>query len=449
MWLHDARIVTGDCREELRKQNSESIDAIVTDPPYELALMNMAWDATGVAHSAELWREAFRVLKPGAHLLAFASSRTYHRLAVAIEAAGFEIRDTIAWIHCGGFPKGIDVSKAIDRRRDDSEAIARVTCFVRAAKARAGKTNAQIDAHVGGNGMAQHWTSPGSQRAVPTPEQWQALKAFLDFDHSMDAEVARLNERKGTPGDAWADRPITGQHFKMNAGQEWQNRYGHASSAKPRERRDVPVTSDAIRWQGWASAVKPALEPIVLARKPLVGGVANNVVRFGTGALNVDGCRIEGGRLPTNVILDEGVADQLDAETASTAPRRAQKGLATRRTAAEGAVDTRGSNERGPSRFFYVPPASQRERRAGLGAAAPRHPTVKPVALMRYLVRLVTPPGGVVLDPFTGSGTTGIAAAMEGARFIGFELDPAYAEVARARLAHWTKGEGHDNAAAA
>lgn len=435
----EAAIVIGDCRDKVRELPADSIDAIVTDPPYELDLMGYRWDATGIAYSVALWRECLRVLKPGAHLLAFGSSRTYHRLASAIEDAGFEIRDTIAWIHSGGFPKGLDIGKAIDRQRNDRNAVLRVTAFVRRARVHAGKTNREIDAHFGRNGMASHWTSDRSQPAVPTPQQWDRLKTFLGFGDEMDAEVAILNARKRQPGDAWMDRPITGHHAHVNAGQDWQVRHGFASGAKPRERRDVAVRGESRRWQGWGTTVKTALEPIVVARKPLSGNVAANVLRFGTGGLNLDACRLEAGRLPTNVMLDAEAAKLVDAAARrEEGPRRARRGPTTAPNAAEVARTTARA-----SRFFYVARASQAERRAGLAGAVPRHPTVKPIALMRELVRLVTPPEGIVLDPFAGTGTTGVAAVREGMRFIGIETEPAYADMAQARINHW-RGEADD-----
>jgi DNA modification methylase len=421
------QLLTGDSLALLPTLADASVDAIVTDPPYELDLMNLKWDASGIAYSVELWRECLRVLKPGGHLLAFGSPRTYHRMAVAIEDAGFEIRDSIHWIYSNGFPKGTDISKSIDRRRYDREDVLRVTQFVREARDRSGKTNAQIDAQLGTRGMAGHFTSQ-NQPAVPRLEQWQILKSFLGFGDEMDAEVARLCERKGKLGEAWEQRAITGHHHEPPPANQWSSRYEAGKPATPAKvRRDEPASDAAREWQGWGTSLRPAHEPIVVARKRLVGSAANNVLQFRTGAFNLGACRIPAtsdrpeGRLPTNVILGEAAASQLD-ETA----------------------DVRN----GASRFFYVPKASPRERRAGLDSDAPRHPTMKPVQLMRYLVRLVTPPGGVVLDPFTGSGSTGIAAVLEGMRFIGIEREAEYVRVASARINHWKGEEDNERRAA-
>ncbi|HET7437504.1 MAG TPA: site-specific DNA-methyltransferase [Thermoanaerobaculia bacterium] len=415
---HDTKLICGDCRDVLRTFADASLDAVITDPPYELELMDFAWDGSGVAFEVAVWREVLRVLKPGGHLLSFGSPRTYHRLASAVESAGFEIRDSIHWIYSNGMPKGIDVSKAIDKRRYDRDAVLRVTAFVRTARNRTDTTNAEIDRYVGTRGMAQHWTST-SQPAVPKLEQWAKLKALLDFGDEMDAEVAQLCERKGKYGEAWERRAITGQYDEGAPGQQWQARYGSGDAAKARERRDEAATPEAREWQGWNTTVKPAHEPIVLARKPMQSSVANNVLQFRTGAMNVGGCRIpredsnREGRLPTNVILGDEAANDL------------------------GSVAS----------FFYVARASPGERRAGVPNDAVHHPTVKPIALMRHLVRLITPPGGIVLDPFTGSGTTGIAAALEEANFVGIERDADYLAIAKARINHW-KGESDERRAA-
>ena len=460
MQQSDVRLLSGNCLDELRTLGDGSIDAVVTDPPYEIGVVDMAWDSTGIAYNVALWREALRVLKPGGHLLAFGSPRTYHRMTCAIEDAGFEIRDSIHWIYSNGFPKGIDVSKAIDRRRYDREAVLNVTRFIRDARDRSGKTNANINAELG-VGMACHWTGQ-SQPAVPNREQWEKLKALLAFGDEMDGEVARLCDRKGKLGEAWERRVITGQHDEPPPANQWHARQTRTRDAGPaRERRDEPATEESRRWQGWGTTLKPAHEPIVVARKPLTGSVADNVLLFRTGALNLDGCRIpnvrkndtSAGRLPTNVILDEDAANQLDQQQGVRKSGVREAGVArANRGGYSGATTLMptavcNGNDDGPSRFFYVPKASPAERRAGLAENAPRHPTIKPVKLMRYLVRLVTPPGGTVLDPFTGSGTTGIAAVLEGARFIGIEREPEYVAIAQARIAHW-RGEADAQRAA-
>ena len=435
----------GDCIDVMRSLPDCSVDAVVTDPPYELGFMGKGWDASGIAYNSEVWENAYRVLKPGGHLLAFGGTRTWHRLAVAIEDAGFEIRDSIAWMYASGFPKSLDVSKAIDKRRDDAEEAAEVARFLCRHNTLGTLSefrehlNASIvgDRHSGGS--AQGWTTETTTGAVkprvPTWKQWIALKELLQLDDAMDAEVWRLNGRKGQPGEAWAEREITGQYEQPTAQQVWMQNYSDHVALPPKERKDIPATPAAQQWQGWGTALKPAFEPIVVARKPLIGTVAENVLTHGTGALNIDGCRVgteqilnqpggipngagnyvgtskvrdrtvppttATGRWPANVILDESQAAELDKQSG------------------------------GASRFFYCAKAPKRERPTSDDVA---HPTVKPLTLMRYLVRLITPPAGTVLDPFAGSGTTIEAALLEGFNTIGIEREADYLPLIQQRI---------------
>lgn len=355
-------VLRGDCLEVMRTLPADSVDAVVTDPPYELGFMGKSWDSAGVSFNSATWAEALRVLKPGGHLLAFGGSRTYHRIAVAIEDAGFEIRDSLMWIYGSGFPKS----------------------------------------------------------------------------HNLKGD-----------------------------------------------------------WEGWGTALKPSHEPIVLARKPLIGTVAENVLAYGTGALNIDASRIgtdaiathlapvgtlaggpqgrgarrdeDGntmnqthvGRWPANTLWDEKAAAILDAQSGiSKSGAAGKKGSSGFADGYDGEYTVPYGDTGGASRFFYVAKPGKRERNAGLdgfpeqdtyseASATPMrdqrkqtsrtntHPTVKPIALMRYLIKLVTPPGGVVLDPFLGSGSTACAARLEGFDYIGIEMTPEYADIAEARIAHW------------
>jgi DNA modification methylase len=371
----------GDCLEVLRTLADSSVDAVVTDPPYGLAFMGKRWDYDVPA--VDVWAECIRVLKPGGHLLAFAGTRTQHRMAVRIEDAGFEIRDMIAWVYGSGFPKSLDVSKAIDK----------------AAGAE------------GGRGPMKR----GGER------------------------LARLEDGKRYGDGRWGD-------------ESGRDPYTYA-----------PATPEAQQWAGWGTALKPAMEPITVARKPLIGTVAANVLEHGTGAINVDGCRVGA----------EDMSGQWDREwnqdgTFGNGKRASQgKQCAPGRWPANLIHD--GSEDvtellSDSARFFYCAKASKRDRDDGLDSFATQitdvhakhysrrmdevvradgkppamgkntHPTVKPTDLMRYLCRLVTPPNGTILDPFTGSGSTGKAAMLEGFQFIGIEREAEYVEIAKARI---------------
>jgi predicted RNA methylase len=462
------RVINADCRDAMRAMDAESVDAIVTDPPYGLSFMGREWDH-GVP-GVEFWREALRVAKPGAHLVAFGGTRTFHRLTCAIEDAGWEVRDCLSWLYGSGFSKSLNVSKAIDRQRHDSADIYRVTAWLREARDAAGMTNAQIDAAFGFAGMAGHWTSAKSQPSVPTIDQVPMLLDVLrvapeDVPEDIHRLLWDLNERKGQPGENWAKRESSGWYDSPAAAQMWLRNYGGQNIPTAKERKDNPATDDARTWQGWGTALKPAWEPVILARKPLVGTVASNVLAHGTGALNIDGCRIgltkrvpgtpkradasshtvslpgyDGGtrhdpnvgRWPANVALDEEAAAMLDAQTGTltSGSRAAEKyGLMGFRGHGSVAMPAVAGDSGGASRFFYTAKAASDERGAGN-----THPTVKPVALMRWLVRMVTPPGGLVLDPFCGSGSTLVAASLEGFSAVGIEREPEYAAIARGRI---------------
>lgn len=283
------QLMHGDCLDVLRGMADNSIDSIVTDPPYGLSFMGKKWDYDVPA--VEVWAECLRVLKPGGHLLAFAGTRTQHRMAVRIEDAGFEIRDMIAWVYGSGFPKSLDVSKAIDKARDDSAEGLAVGAWLRVQREARGLRQKEVAALwpsvTGGlTGCVANWETMGK---VPKWDQWLALKEFIGFGDEMDAEVWRLNGRKGTPGEAWQNAEVIGINEGAMSG------WSMDGETKFVDRELKAANSDAARqWQGWGTALKPALEPITVARKPLVGTVAANVLEWGTGAINVDGCRVAG-----------------------------------------------------------------------------------------------------------------------------------------------------------
>jgi len=378
----------GDCLAVLKTMPDASVDSIVTDPPYGLSFMGKRWDYD--VPSVEIWAECLRVLKPGGHLLAFAGTRTQHRMAVRIEDAGFEIRDMIAWVYGSGFPKSLDVSKAIT------------------AHQQSGKSSRR----------ANRLAMTGEEEDAPMPT------AGL-FDRT---EERALRAPRSTPPP------------KAN------------------------LTEDGLRWAGWGTALKPALEPITVARKPLIGTVAENVLAHGTGALNVDGCRI-----PHGCEVDLQSIHNCRTQQPGHAVTLNNPGFSTATYKPEGRWPANlihdGSEEVGEllgsaARFFYCAKASKRDRDEGCDGIEARrggslnmrtdahsqandmdtgprrnnHPTVKPTDLMRYLCRLVTPPGGAILDPYMGSGSTGKAATKEGFDFIGIERDPEYFRIAEARI---------------
>ena len=401
------KIYNEDCLEGMKLLDDNSIDNIVTDPPYELGFMGKKWDNTGISYNIELWKECLRILKPGGHLLAFGGTRTYHRMACAIEDAGFEIRDQMQWIYGSGFPKSHDISKAIDKQA-------------------------------------------GAEREVVGTYQHPDGKPRNIDNHKANKDARIADQEWGMKQSGF--QPIT-----------------------------APATPEAQQWEGWGTALKPANEPIVVARKPISEKtIAENVLKWGTGGINIDDCRIaydisdtnpatnplyrkengyktnygidsnpsayalkkeEGtmninnqGRFPANVILDEEAGKMLDKQSgvlksgkhSEKEKNRKAKGMFA------GGIATENNwygDLGGASRFFYCAKASKKERGEGNN-----HPTVKPVSLIKYLVTLVTPPDGVCLDPFMGSGTTAIACINTNRNFIGFELDKHYCEIANERV---------------
>jgi transcriptional regulator with XRE-family HTH domain len=466
-----------------------SVDSIVTDPPYGLSFMGKRWDYD--VPSEDIWRECLRVLKPGGHLLAFAGTRTQHRMAARIEDAGFEIRDMIAWVYGSGFPKSLDVSKAIDKLGGIATP-PEFAAWLKREREAAGLTAKELCErgkfykNVNHGGLVSNWEAG---IGFPNAAQFNLLCDLLGlpFDRRQQVEREILGWRDVVAGVAFTSEgpsqlPIT-----------------------------APATSEAQRWQGWGTALKPALEPITVARKPLIGTVAANVLEHGTGALNVDGCRVAtddplgGGAYATKPTE----RDQLWGDDAGNSWRRGGAGEFQQppgrwpanlihdgsdevvglfpqsggghwsyKQAKDGGIYKHGLKDMedagtdkttgSAARFFYCAKASKADRDEGCEGMEERasssmsgrracddvdwkadndvtgrfvtqrrnhHPTVKPTALMRYLCRLVTPPSGTVLDPFMGSGSTGKAAVLEGFNFIGIEREAEYVQIAKARIA--------------
>jgi DNA modification methylase len=432
--------------------------------------MGKKWDNSGIAYDLDLWTECLRVLKPGGHLLAFGGTRTYHRMASAIEDAGFEIRDSIHWLYGSGFPKSHDVSKAIDKRGGASVDFASFRDEVKVAMRRNEVSRSQLQNALG-NFMLSHYLTAGSQPAIPNARDYRIIRDTVGlgdkFDHLFSDE---------------AEREVIGTKSSGIANKDEGPRHTIGASQAVVVDITAPATDAAKQWQGWGTALKPAHEPIVVARKPLVGTVAANVQQHGTGALNIDGCRVgfasdddrataqslaelraRGRRL--GLLGEPGQGNSLNAAVVGDT----RDGTEVVGTHAAGRwpanVITDGSIDAEWVRYFYVAKASKAERNAGLDALPLQewtgnygagiqdnrphmregyvyesttkntHPTVKPLALMRYLVRLVTPPGGTVLEPFAGSGTTLAAAILEGFDVIGCELTDDYLPIIEGRIA--------------
>ena len=426
-----ATIIHGECITEMRKMPDNSIDSIVCDPPYGLGFLGLDWDAS--PPGLEWAEECLRVLKPGGHLVAFGGSRTWHRLAVAVEDAGFEIRDSIAWLYNSGVPKNMNISKSIDQ----GSAVSRARQLIFTAWMRGTGITAKTINAVSGTTMASHYLTDKQQPAIADAVRFDTLRPYLP---QVPEYIERLvAERTGIERS---------DHQK----------YEH-----------VTYTPLAARWRGWGTALKPAFEPCVVARKPISEKtVAANVLRHGTGAINIDSNRIQAadapegrvrhgggipgncssfelpdvrpsspaGRWPANVMLDEAMAEVLDAQSgiSKSNVRVSEDKDVSGVTFSLGrsGVTPRGvADSGGASRFFYVAKASKSERPLVDGVA---HPTVKPLTLMRTLVSLFTPPGGIVLDTFAGSGTTVEAALLEGFNVIGIEMTDEYLPLIQSRI---------------
>jgi hypothetical protein len=284
------KIEFGDCLAVLRTFAPSSIDAIVTDPPYGLSFMGKKWDYD--VPSVEVWAECLRVLKPGGHLLAFAGTRTQHRMAVRIEDAGFEIRDLIAWVYGSGFPKSLDVSKAIDKLAGSATQRSNQLRFTEWMRS-TGLTSARIDA-ITGTSMGGHYTTAASQPEVATREHLEMLRPHIGVE--VPTWVEKLVGNRSTESENFKRREVVGHKKAGIANPEDCDRHTIGGSSAVTVSITEAHTPEARQWQGWGTALKPALEPITVARKPLVGTVAANVLEHGTGALNIDGCRVDGRR---------------------------------------------------------------------------------------------------------------------------------------------------------
>ena len=500
------KIYNEDCLKAMEELEENSIDSIVTDPPYELNFMGKGWDNVGISFNKETWEKCLRVLKPGGYLLAFGGSRTFHRIACAIENAGFEIRDTIMWLYGSGFPKSMDISKQIDKRPNRS--YENLNLFGKKLKEQRelkGYSKNDIDKMMGTNTAYAWWEGRNYlgefKIQLPDKENYKKLKKILELNDDMDfifeeAEREVIGTKKSGGASAW----INGMNNKENEEQKYTGFSEWEITA--------PATDLAKQWQGWGTALKPSFEPIIVARKPFKGSLVDNVIEYGVGGINIDECRVEiskndfeintkkasknpTGKKAANVPFVEGVAtlpnelgrfpantiltyDETDFDEVCGGFPYTKAGIAVRHNS--GGNTFGGNNKKPPmedlgyndngsaSRYFYCAKASKKDRDEGLDEFEQQkvndgrkkdinnafqrgitlrhniHPTVKPTELMQYLVRLVTPKGGIILDPFMGSGSTGKAVMFENKerqanyKFIGIEREKEYCDIAEARI---------------
>ena len=524
------KLYQGDNMVSLKKLPDNSIDSIVSDPPYGLSFMGKKWDYD--VPSVEFWKEVYRVLKPGGHILSFGGTRTYHRMVVNIEDVGFEIRDQIQWIYGSGFPKSLNISKSIDKIYGRlGYDLVEIKSKLKELYKSSGKNMNKIDEECGFKASGYLRTEirddDGWGQALPTIERWNKIKEIINYNND-DLDGIFLE----------AEREIVGS---KNSGL-FNGGVGNSVGGTIVSKIDLTKskTPKGEEWEGWGTALKPANEPICLARKPLSEkSVAENVIKWKTGGINVDGCRVgytEGshprdmygesymksghgsasnelqkmsgserngvyvndeGRFPANIIF-ECICDEVINENTHTNPDcpcyilDQQSGVSKSSKSLMGSAKSgnsdgrynwnngdkndfesiRGHNDKGgSSRFFYNAKVSKAERNMGLdefeeknsmkwngtdghkgvgdyypdGSERPKtsyknnHPTVKPVSLMTYLCRLITPENGIILDPFMGSGSTGIASQLEGFRFVGMEMDEEYFKIATKRIEEWEK----------
>jgi len=565
-------LINGDCLEKLKELPDNSVDSVVTDPPYELGFMGKSWDNTGIANNPLMWAECLRVLKPGGHLLAFSGTRTYHRMAVAIEDAGFEVRDMIEWVYGSGFPKSLNIGKAVDKIAPRLGQFDEFAGHLSEQIKTRGKTQKEIaslfPSRTGGlTGCVWNWANGAN---VPTVAQWNILKPLLGLSDDFLPLIERIER----------EREVVGKN--KNCGTEKSN--GDSMFGIGAVGKEVNITKGTSEWEGWGTALKPAHEPICMARKPLAEKtVAENVLKYGTGGINIDESRVgteemkftkasslgnnlnmEGGkaqedyigedkigRFPANLIHDnsEEVIECFPNESerffksiiyqAKSSKSERNKGLDCYLTVKYNGVitdnnkalckdenmvavqllqkviseqelvsfniDESGVNIMGQchqdslstiltetkriielkiynllmlslinestqvansemevggnlaesvadlKRWLLTTTKGNQELALGASRVVCRmlsliseeenwkqktniHSTVKPIALMEYLIKMVTPKGGTVLDPFMGSGSTGVACKQNGYSFIGIDMTDEYIEIAKARI---------------
>jgi DNA modification methylase len=517
-------IYQGDCLDILPTLDAESVDSIVTDPPYGISFMGKKWDYD--VPSVDVWRECLRVLKPGGHLLSFAGTRTQHRMACNIEDAGFEIRDMIFWTYASGFPKSLNIEKQLRKLHEKAisgeQEAEHVLRPMREADLQTEITNSEAEGEILQSGLSEQGISNQGMQLPPQIREGQSCvegrgDLFSETRELQTNKVCEMStgihddgeERRVYNGTPFIDGSKITTPFTSDG-----NNTPHQSQSTGQQNREPNAfpeqqIAQAIRtFKGFGTALKPSCEPITVARKPLEKGltVAENCLKWGTGGINIDGCRVKTeelitnhsrgsesavskgkygdsceqethqtrgqalGRFPANLIHD-GSQEVLDLFPSPHGAGHKRGGGLSKDGGSMFCGNHEGNGTRlgdsgSAARFFYCAKASKHDRDEGCECLKAKkmgfsngaqlhgegydkgqdiglnrvisrknnHPTVKPTALMRYLCRLVTPPGGTILDPFMGSGSTGKAAALEGFRFIGIELEKEYTAIAEKRI---------------
>jgi DNA modification methylase len=455
-----ATLFNGDNIEVLKTLAENSIDSIVTDPPYGISFMGKKWDYD--VPSVDFWKEIFRVLKPGGHVLSFGGTRTYHRMVINIEDAGFEIRDQIMWIYSSGFPKSHNIGKAVDKFGGNNLLDKEIGNALKQARLHRGISLTQADKMFCDGTSNYSWFEgrkngqriPNKETFDKIVDEWPELQELRNKVRESQRDCLSIETTNKTVMQKIGDKNETGIYHRTKGDSEFE---------------------------GWGTGLKPANEPICVARKPISEkSIASNVLKWGTGGINVDGCRI-GSELRTIPIHSNDFKDDTTMFGLHNTIQHERIETTVGRFPANFIIECICENENhtdpdcpcrlmdehssGASRFFYVAKVSKKERNLGLDnfeeketkgsiglhnvggsptkdnkrAIKNTHPTVKPIELMRYLVRLVTPKGGVVLDPFMGSGSTGVATLIEGFKFVGIEMDEDYFQIAKQRVKSFKK----------
>jgi DNA modification methylase len=473
-------IYHGNNIDVLRTLPDNSIDSCVTDPPYGLKFMNSKWDHD--VPSVEFWKEVYRVLKPGGYVLSFGGTRTYHRMVINVEDAGFEVRDQLMWVYGSGFPKSQNISKSIDKKGGNPNLTTEFAKDLKKARESKGLSKTKADEMFCCGTSLYSWYE-GRKNGIQLPTS-NYMRKIADAFPELEKYVGLTME---------AEREVIGK-YEGDMGGLGGKRLGRLNG-------DITIasTEDAKKWEGWGTNLKPAHEPILMARKPFKGSVANNVLLWNTGGINIDDCRVnsekrtipifsndkkddatlfglhptiqhhreetELGRFPANIFFDEEAGKLLDEQSGITSQGHWSKSKTTgfgsfgNGKSIYNGVGKKDNIKSGASRFFYCPKPSKKEREEGLDNE-PRiingrdegqdnrnvpqklrnskrmntHSTVKPVSLMQYLIRLVTPKGGITIDPFAGSGTSPKATIREGNfKFIAIEKEKEYFDIAVAR----------------